>query len=669
MKTFPVVLLLVVSLALRHLYNYGMLKCEKWDVRNLCERARWRMLSAQDGDNFLPSSNSADGRNDERGVHEQISRGVPREQVELIDQDTGEMMLVDVQEVGRNDSEHVTDGRPSFRATNVRDVPIDQETGEMLQEDGGAVEPTASSSMGEKTVEGGSDGKDLVRHKEEEDEEKEGDSKRSISGNAEAGLKSILSETKTPIKDNESNLLRSIINQINYVQVIGQLLHVADEGNRQSLARSIPSKEQRERQKERQNAAPGDDILWANIPNGEKKGEVPNGTKNDGMIKGYANVLLNEGKNVLKANVRTFLSRVFNLIVREKVMTRMCQRGGEQQEKGDKWKGEKCAKSSSGDCNGGKAPVPGAPADPPVDRKTNPPVDRKTNPTVDRKADPANCRLPKPSGTKFYQSEDLYHYYNSLEEMLKSRSIRWETDRVSRYFTFYPIKKIKDNLEEVMDNKIFIESVRSILFDSHEKNEKTVYSSFAVVIETLFSLIKEEKVIADMYSYVNLFFEDLDILNLKVLNFLRNSSNENYNFLGPPDLSLNNLEYILAKIYSRSVLANILSTKMNHSDSKNFSKILMSRNNDLRFTFLEKVEIVQSVIPSEGASSAMVLRNEGGQVDVPMPVADDTLCKFIPIRKKLLYEKLSLTRKVAEEVILDYLFRLLLRKVHEYVME
>ncbi|EUD64828.1 hypothetical protein C922_04775 [Plasmodium inui San Antonio 1] len=653
MRIFQVVLLLVVPFTVSHLYNYEKLKCGKWDVRNYSEGRRWRMLSGEHDENFLPSGNSLDGRNDEHSVNEQISRIVQREQVNFIDNETGESMLVDVGHLGRNTSHGVTERENSSRGRNVRDVDADQETGKMLQEDGGGGARTASSSMEKKTMEGGSDWRDLMEHGEEE---KEDDSKTSIQGNTEEGLKSTLNGTMTTIKGKGPNLLRNIISQINYVQAIGELLKVANEEESHSSGRSNLSKTE----KEREDAALGD-ILGGNNPNGEKKGELPNGTKNDGMIKGYANVLLNEGKNVLKTNVHNFLSRVFNLIVREKLMTRMCQRGGEvhggaDQHGADKSKGEECTKRRTGDCSVGKKPAPDASADP------------SGKPTIDSEGGPVNCNLPKLSGTKFYQSEDLYNYYRSLEEMLKSRSIRWRTDRVSRYFTFYPSKKIEDNLEDVMENKIFIESVRSILFDSHVKNEQTVYTSFAVVVETMFSLIKEEKVIADMYSYVNLFFQDIGILNLKVLNFLINSSTENYNFLALPDLSLTNFEYILAKIYSRSVLANMLSSKMNHSDSKRLSKFLISRNNDLKFTFLEKEKIGSSVIPSEGVS-AMVLRNVGGEVNVPIPVADDTLCKFIPIRKKLLYEKLSLTRKVAEEVILDYLFRLLLRKVHEYVME
>ncbi|ANQ06168.1 Uncharacterized protein PCOAH_00006010 [Plasmodium coatneyi] len=648
MRIFQVVLLLVVPFTVSHLYNYGTLNCRKWNVRNYSEQVKWRMLNGEDGENILPSGNSPDGRNDEHSVNEQISRPVLSKRVEFIDKETGESILVDLEQLGRNNSHHITDGESSLRGRNITDVPAEEETGKMLQENGRGVEGTASSSMEKKTVDPGSDVRDLIQHREEE---KEDESKRSIQGNAEEELKSTLIDTKVTMKDKGSNLLRSLFSQINYVQSIGELLKVTDEGGRQSLGRSILSKAERERE----NAPPGD-IWGGNNPKGETKMDLPNGTKNDEMIKGYANVLLNERKNVLKTNVRNFLSRVFNLIVREKLMTRMCH-GGEQQNGADKSKGVECAKRKTGDCNGGKAPTPGASTDP------------SSNPTVDPRGDPENCGLPKLSATKFYQSQDLYNYYNSLEEMLKSRSIRWKTDRVSRYFTFYPSKKIKDNVEDVMENKIFIESVRSILFDSHEKKEQTVYTSFAVVVETLFSLIKEEKVIADMHSYVNLFFQDLGILNVKVLNFLRNSSTENSNFLGPlDDLSLANFEYILAKIYSRSVLANILSTKMNHADSKKLSKFLMSRNNDLKFTFLEKVEIVNSAIPSEDAS-AVVLRNEGDQVNVPIPVADDTLCKFIPIRKKLLYEKLSLTRKVAEEVILDYLFRLLIRKVHEYVLE
>ncbi|GAB64713.1 hypothetical protein PCYB_031260 [Plasmodium cynomolgi strain B] len=679
MRIYQVVLLLVLSFTVSHLYNYGKLKCGKWTVRKYSERVRWRMLNGEVDEDFLQSGNLPDGRNDEHSVNEEISRAVPSEEVEFIDKDTGESMHVDVEELGRNHSHRVTESGPSMRSRNGRDVHADQETGEIPQGNDGGVEKTDSSLIEKNTVEGGSDGRYLLMQHGEEEKEKQ--PKRSIQGSsAEEGLKSIPNDTMTAIKGKELNWLRNIISKINYVQAIGELLKVADEGERQSSGRSIlwkaekegengrDKEREKEREEERENAALGD-ILGGNNPNGGKKGELPNGAKNDEMIKGYANVLLNERKNMLKENVRNFLSRVFNLIVREKLMTRICNRGGEvpggaQQDGADKPKGEECAKRRTGDCSRGKAS-----SHPSGDSGGDSSGGPSGNPTVDPKGDHTNCHLPKLSGTKFYQSEDLYNYYSSLEEMLKSRNIRWKTDRVSRYFTFYPSKKIKDSMEDVMENKIFIESVRSVLFDSHEKNKQNVYTSFAVVVETLFSLIKEEKVIADMYSYVNLFFQDIDILNIKVLNFLKNSSTENHNFGGTPDLSLTNFEYILAKIYSRSVLANIFSTKMNHSDSKKLSRFLISRNNDLKFTFLEKVQNVNSVTPSDEGVSAMVLTKEGGEVNVPIPVTDDTLCKFIPIRKKLLYEKLSVTRKIAEEVILDYLFRLLLRKVHEYVME
>ncbi|KMZ89001.1 hypothetical protein PVBG_02972 [Plasmodium vivax Brazil I] len=620
MRMFPLLLLLLVVFAVNQLNNYGKLKHGKWDDGSYSERTRWRMLSGDDHDDLLPSCDSPGGRNDEHQVNKEVSRTAPSEKVKVVDKETGESMLVDVGESGGKSSPGVAEeSGPSLRGRDVRDVRVDQETRETLQ--GGATNR-----------------RDLTQHGEEET----GDDSKRAKQDDEAGVRSMLNDTVTAIKDNGSNLLRSVIGQINFVQGSAELLKVANEEERQPSGGSVLSKEGEE-------ATPGD-FLGGNNPNGGEKGELPNGTKNDVMIKGYANVLLNEGKHVLVGNVRNFLSRVFNLIVREKIMTRMCHRGGEASIERS---GEPTAERSG---------------EPTAERSGEPTAERSDEPTADPKGDPTNCRLPKRSATKFYQSEDLYNYYSSLEEMLKGRGIRWKTDRVSRYFTFSPSKKIKDNFEEVMNNKVFIESVRSILFDSHKKNKKAVFSSFAVVVETLFSLIKEEKVIADMYSYVKLFFQDLDILNLKVLHFLSSSSTENTQFVGPPDLSLTNFEYILAKIYSRSVLANILSPKMNHSDSKKLSKLLTRRENNLKFSFLEGVKMVHSAIPSEGVS-AVVLGNAGGQVNVPIPGADDTLCKFIPIRKKLLYERLSVTRKVAEEVILDYLFRLLLRKVHEYVLE
>ncbi|EDL43646.1 hypothetical protein, conserved [Plasmodium vivax] len=668
MRMFPLLLLLLVVFAVNQLNNYGKLKHGKWDDGSYSERTRWRMLSGDDHDDLLPSCDSPGGRNDEHQVNKEVSRTAPSEKVKVVDKETGESMLVDVGESGGKSSPGVAEeSGPSLRGRDVRDVRVDQETRETLQ--GGATNR-----------------RDLTQHGEEET----GDDSKRAKQDDEAGVRSMLNDTVTAIKDNGSNLLRSVIGQINFVQGSAELLKVANEEERQPSGGSVLSKEGEE-------ATPGD-FLGGNNPNGGEKGELPNGTKNDVMIKGYANVLLNEGKHVLVGNVRNFLSRVFNLIVREKIMTRMCHRGGEASiERSGEPVGERSGEPTgersgdptgerSGDPTGERSGEPtgersgeptgersGEPTaersgEPTAERSDEPTAERSDEPTADPKGDPTNCRLPKRSATKFYQSEDLYNYYSSLEEMLKGRGIRWKTDRVSRYFTFSPSKKIKDNFEEVMNNKVFIESVRSILFDSHKKNKKAVFSSFAVVVETLFSLIKEEKVIADMYSYVKLFFQDLDILNLKVLHFLSSSSTENTQFVGPPDLSLTNFEYILAKIYSRSVLANILSPKMNHSDSKKLSKLLTRRENNLKFSFLEGVKMVHSAIPSEGVS-AVVLGNAGGQVNVPIPGADDTLCKFIPIRKKLLYERLSVTRKVAEEVILDYLFRLLLRKVHEYVLE
>ncbi|CAD2102513.1 conserved Plasmodium protein, unknown function [Plasmodium vinckei] len=348
----------------------------------------------------------------------------------------------------------------------------------------------------------------------------------------------------------------------------------------------------------------------------------PNGE----IITKYANMLLKDGGMTLKLNINKFFNRMFKLITREKLMYTLCYN-------------EKTSK------NGGT-----------TENKEEISENGSTHGSINRKMLNKNCGekcfLSRFKEEITYKEEDIYNYYVSLEKLLKKSEIYMRTDMVSKYFKFYPVEKINYNFENVINNNIFIESVRSILFDSYKNDEKSIYTNFAVVIDSLFSLIREEVIIEDMRVYIERFFKDIDLLNQKVLSFFKDELFSEAKQYQVPNLTQKNFEHILAKIYSRSVLENILNKKISHN--------IGNKQNRLKFSFLDNSDTIDPVALDKIVMEEKLPSNESEK---------DVLCKFIPIKKRLIYDKLNNTMDIAEKAILDYLFKMLIQKIHQYVME
>ncbi|CDO62699.1 conserved Plasmodium protein, unknown function [Plasmodium reichenowi] len=369
--------------------------------------------------------------------------------------------------------------------------------------------------------------------------------------------------------------------------------------------------------------------------------------KNFVMIKEFVKDLSSRDENVLISNVNIFLKRIFNLILREKIITAMCSdvqnegiQNNDTQKKGTqnydgKDNNSECLKNNK-NCN----------------------FDTKIK-IKDCNKGSISCFFSNIKNEEFYKAPDLFKYYISLERMLRSSSIRSKTDRISKYFTFYPVSIDKEYYEEKINNHVFLEAVRNILFDLHEgnkKDKKKVFSSFVIVVDTLISLIKQEKVVKEMYMFIHLFFQDLNLLNKKILDILLKSSFKPGTSYNIPDFNKKNFEFILSRIYTRYVLNNLLNRTFNNSDTIHMSDFLNNKIKPFNFSFTE--------------TSVNLLKNESIQIrDDDLLVSEENLCKYIPIKKKLLYEKLNKTRKAAEEAILDYIFKLLLRKLHEFITE
>ncbi|SOS76691.1 conserved Plasmodium protein, unknown function [Plasmodium sp. gorilla clade G1] len=394
--------------------------------------------------------------------------------------------------------------------------------------------------------------------------------------------------------------------------------------------------------------------------------------KNFVMIKEFVKDLSSRDENVLISNVNIFLKRIFNLILREKIITAMCSdvqnegiENNNTQMKGKQIKDAQMKGKQNNNTQMNDAQMNDAQN---YDGKDNNSECLKNNKNCnfdnkikikDCSKGSISCFLSNIKNEEFYKAPDLFKYYISLEKMLRSSSIRSKTDRISKYFTFYPVSMDKEYYEEKINNHVFLEAVRNILFDLDEgnkKDKKKVFSSFVIVVDTLISLIKKEKVVKEMYMFIHLFFQDLNLLNKKILDILLKSSfkpGASYNI---PDFNKKNFEFILSRIYTRYVLNNLLNKTFNNSDTINMSDFLNNKIKPFNFSFTE--------------TSVNLLKNEGIQIkDDDLLVSEENLCKYIPIKKKLLYEKLNKTRKAAEEAILDYIFRLLLRKLHEFITE
>ncbi|ETW20426.1 hypothetical protein PFFVO_00659 [Plasmodium falciparum Vietnam Oak-Knoll (FVO)] len=235
-----------------------------------------------------------------------------------------------------------------------------------------------------------------------------------------------------------------------------------------------------------------------------------------------------------------------------------------------------------------------------------------------------SCFLSNIKNEEFYKAPDLFKYYISLEKMLRSSSVRSKTDRISKYFTFYPVSMDKEYYEEKINNHVFLEAVRNILFDLDEgnkKDKKKVFSSFVIVVDTLISLIKKEKVVKEMYMFIHLFFQDLNLLNKKILDILLKSSFKPGASFNIPDFNKKNFEFILSRIYTRYVLNNLLNKTFNNSDTINMSDFLNNKIKPFNFSFTE--------------TSVNLLKNEGIQIkDDDLLVSEENLCKYIPIKKK-----------------------------------
>ncbi|SOV76158.1 conserved Plasmodium protein, unknown function [Plasmodium reichenowi] len=384
--------------------------------------------------------------------------------------------------------------------------------------------------------------------------------------------------------------------------------------------------------------------------------------KNFVMIKEFVKDLSSRDENVLISNVNIFLKRIFNLILREKIITAMCSdvqnegiQNNETQKKGTQndntqKKGTQNDNTQNYDGKDNNSEC--------LKNNKNCNFDTKIK-IKDCNKGSISCFFSNIKNDEFYKAPDLFKYYISLERMLRSSSLRSKTDRISKYFTFYPVSIDKEYYEEKINNHAFLEAVRNILFDLHEgnkKDKKKVFSSFVIVVDTLISLIKQEKVVKEMYMFIHLFFQDLNLLNKKILDILLKSSFKPGTSYNIPDFNKKNFEFILSRIYTRYVLNNLLNRTFNNSDTIHMSDFLNNKIKPFNFSFTE--------------TSVNLLKNESIQIrDDDLLVSEENLCKYIPIKKKLLYEKLNKTRKAAEEAILDYIFKLLLRKLHEFITE
>ncbi|SOV21024.1 conserved Plasmodium protein, unknown function [Plasmodium sp. DRC-Itaito] len=414
--------------------------------------------------------------------------------------------------------------------------------------------------------------------------------------------------------------------------------------------------------------------------------------KNFVMIKQFVKFLSSREENVLISNVNFFLKRIFNLILREKIITGMCpDEQNEETEKlerkenidvikkedpknyQDKEKNKETTHDGTTNYDGKEKNYDGKEKNDDDKEKNDDGKDNyleyfkknrncnlnKKLKIIDCNKNSLNCFFSNIKNEEFYKAPDLFKYYISLERMLKSSSIRSKTDRISKYFTFYPVSLDKEYYEEKINNDVFLEAVRSILFDTHEgnkKNKKKIFSSFIIVVDTLISLIKEEKVVNEMYMFIHLFFQDLNLLNKKILDILLKSSFNPGTTYYIPDFNKQNFEFILSKIYTKYVLNNLLNRKFNNQDTINMSQFLNNKIKPFNFSFIE--------------NNVHLLKNQSVPIkDDDLLISEENLCKYIPIKKKLLYEKLNKTRQAAEEAILDYIFRLLLRKLHEFIIE
>ncbi|KYO02755.1 hypothetical protein PGSY75_0404800, partial [Plasmodium gaboni] len=392
--------------------------------------------------------------------------------------------------------------------------------------------------------------------------------------------------------------------------------------------------------------------------------------KNFVMIKEFVKFLSSREENVLISNVNFFLKRIFNLILREKIITGMCpDEQNEETEKlerkenidvikkedsknyQDKEKNKETTHDGTTNYDGKEKNDDGKDNYLEYLKKNRNCNLNKKLKIIDCNKNSLNCFFSNIKNEEFYKAQDLFKYYISLERMLKSSSIRSKTDRISKYFTFYPVSLDKEYYEEKINNDVFLEAVRSILFDSHEgnkKNKKKIFSSFIIVVDTLISLIKEEKVVNEMYMFIHLFFQDLNLLNKKILDILLKSSFNPGTPYYIPDFNKQNFEFILSKIYTKYVLNNLLNRKFNNQDTINMSQFLNNKIKPFNFSFIE--------------NNVHLLKNQSVPIkDDDLLISEENLCKYIPIKKKLLYEKLNKTRQAAEEAILDYIFRLLLR--------
>lgn len=349
--------------------------------------------------------------------------------------------------------------------------------------------------------------------------------------------------------------------------------------------------------------------------------------KNFVMIKEFVKDLSSRDENVLISNVNIFLKRIFNLILREKIITAMCSDVQNEgiENNNTQMKGKQNNNTQMNDAQMNDAQN--------YDGKDNNSECLKNNKNCnfdnkikikDCSKGSISCFLSNIKNEEFYKAPDLFKYYISLEKMLRSSSVRSKTDRISKYFTFYPVSMDKEYYEEKINNHVFLEAVRNILFDLDEgnkKDKKKVFSSFVIVVDTLISLIKKEKVVKEMYMFIHLFFQDLNLLNKKILDILLKSSFKPGASFNIPDFNKKNFEFILSRIYTRYVLNNLLNKTFNNSDTINMSDFLNNKIKPFNFSFTE--------------TSVNLLKNEGIQIkDDDLLVSEENLCKYIPIKKK-----------------------------------
>ncbi|CRG98120.1 conserved Plasmodium protein, unknown function [Plasmodium gallinaceum] len=376
--------------------------------------------------------------------------------------------------------------------------------------------------------------------------------------------------------------------------------------------------------------------------------------KNYNKIMGYSYILLSEINNDTKLIFNTYLKRIFDLLLSEKLVINMCNSSGEISFN----LSEELIKVPRFNCNTSNININNL-----SNKKCNKYIkeckSEKESTAKDCNQKILNCFLSFIKNGDYLIVDHLYEYYSSLEDIIKKTELRNQMDYLYKNYTFHPLEENKDVLKKKVHNKIFIEALGTILFNKYRKNKKYLYSSYIIVIDTLFSAIRKKIVASDMFKFVESFFVNIFLLHKKFLGFLlRSPFYIKYKLFYTPNLSKRNFENTLTRIYSSSVLDDLLNNELDDSKPEEPLKNTTNGKKEEKYNFIEI---------SKNSNESLL--NSNNQIQNALSGENDVLCKYIPIKKKVIYEKLNVTKKIAEEAILSYLVQLLLKKVHKYVVE